>query len=63
MSAFVDKHNNPFMHGVLAKLADDEGNVLMFFHHVSPLAHYEEIPCANLDDEDEVPSDAGEGAQ
>ena len=42
MSAFVGKYGRPYTYGGLAEIANDEGIVFVFFHHVSLAAHCEE---------------------
>ena len=42
VSAFVGKEGRPYKYGSLAKIANDEGMVFMFFDHKSPPAHFEE---------------------
>ena len=47
--SFVGGDGRPFMYGILARIANDEGMVILMFDHVSPLAHFEDIECVDLD--------------
>ena len=49
MSAFVGGGGRPYMYGTLARIAKDEGIVFVMFADVSPLAHFEDIECEDLD--------------
>ena len=49
VSAFVGGGGRPYMYGTLARIANDEGVVFVMFDHVSPLAHFEDIECEDLD--------------
>ena len=49
VSAFVGGDRRPYMYGTLARIANDEGMVVVMFDHVSPLAHFEDIECVDLD--------------
>ena len=48
VSAFVGKDGRPYMYGTLARIADDDGRVLIMFNHISPPALVEDKECADL---------------
>ena len=52
----AEKAESLYMYGTLARIANDEGMVVVMFDHVSPLAHFEDKECADLGDVTTPPS-------
>ena len=57
VSAFIGKDKRPYQHGSLARIANDEGNVLVKFGDAPLLVHFEDKACADVEGIGTPPSD------
>ena len=57
VSTFIGKDGRPYQCGSLARIANDEGNVVVGFGNTPPPVHFEDKACADIEGIGTPPSD------